>query len=153
MNKDWHRWVWLSLNENFRKFLIDETFKMPGVPNMKAGETADRYELRMLGPDYTPLSGSEWEITVLLNLAVVTALDPINPLKHQSRVGVGLTSLPKCIPIKKLGPFAGDNGLVIASFVIESDIKTSDLVPFDPVSQTTRSTLEATYVAHLDEGS
>lgn len=151
MNKNWHRWIWLSLDANFRKYLVDQIFKMPGVPNAKTPDVADRFELRMLGPDYNPLPSNEWSVTIVLNLAIVTALDPQNPIKHQGRIGLGLTSLPRCIPIKKLGPFAGDNSEMIASLQMKTDIKVSDLVPFDPVSQTTRTTLEATYVARLEE--
>lgn len=149
MNKDWHRWIWASLGVHFKTLLEAENLKMPGSPSTNIPDSANRFEVRTIGPDYEQMPGNEFDVTIVINLAIVTALDPSDITKHQARVGLGLTCFPFCIPVKKYGQYETDSKEYITAFQIQTEIKTTDLVPYDPVSNTTRSTIEATYLARF----
>lgn len=147
MNEHWVRWLWSSLGSHVRKALNDTVF-VQGEYNLAT--IAEGYKVRYLGPDFNYESGGSVNLTLKINISITSKQDPNDNTNHQKRIGKALTCFTKCIPVKRLGEFDMDDQRLVCGLLIQTPIMLTDLIPYDAVSKTSTSTIEATYMGQLE---
>lgn len=150
MNEHWERWIKCTVYHNFRSRLEDRYIWFDGEER-KPDEPPNRYEFKMLGPDYTPIPGNGWLIDFAINIQVITNKDPKEPFRHMNYVGKLQTLFPRCLLLHKYGNISDvDTKEQFASVAIEDRIRTTDFGLLDPTSKILRTTVEATYSGEVD---
>jgi hypothetical protein len=149
MNEHWERWVKSSIYNNFRLGLGEKYIWFEGEER-KVDEPPNRYEFKMLGPDYTPTPGDGWLIDLVINIQVITNKDPKEPFRHLNYVGKLQTLFPRCLSLYKFGNVADvDTKARFATVDLEGKIKTTDFGLLDPTSKILRTTVEAAYCGNV----
>lgn len=139
------KWILLSVFQHYKN-------KVTGLPLIIPSQetptdlSANRAELIFAGPDFDYIDGSTTRYTLRLNLLIITNKDPSNPTFHYSQLDKVSPFFSTCIPVHKYGNIPTiDDKTLFNNLVLESDIKITDIQPFDSVSRQQRSTLEGQY--------
>lgn len=150
MNSDLNRWLVNSVYKHFRENLKPDYCYIQGEIRPK-DEPVVRYEFRMIGPDWTE-NGSEYIISLTVNLVIRSDIRATGPNQHTLRVGKALPVF-SCIPINRYGHIPTDDQSRVGVLQRGAKLDTTHFDVIDPVANITLSTLEAEYVAHIRKGS
>lgn len=149
MNEQWVNWILLSIFDHFKNKVgvSDYPFFVPSQ-ELPPDIGANRFELVFLGPDFQAQPNEEYRTEIILNLAVITNKVPDSLTAHYAMIGKGMKFFTKCIPIYQYG--TGQNQAILPyPLELDSPIRTTDIMLFDPVSRQQRSTIEARYSGQL----
>lgn len=163
IDKNWQRWFMSSIYDHFKKGVLD-TKSNPIIKINFDGEDqqtttgkgkVDSLEFKHLGPDFNFISADEVDITVSINVMVVTYMDIDDPFRNMNNVGLAQSLFTPCLKIYKYGPYQDvDDKSFLTYLTTEPNIvKTTSFGTFDPVTRILRTTVEATYKGILQGAS
>jgi hypothetical protein len=161
-NKNWPRWMKASMY----KWFIDVIQKKNNVTcfiettehidkNGNYITKLDRWaEARFNGPITTPVTGSQFHHTVIINFLISTKLDQKNIYEHDATVGLVYEAYVNSIPVFKFGTGPDDDQSLLGCFQLEADNKNAIQVAhfgqLDVDVKLTQSIIEAHYNMWLD---
>ena len=137
------KWLILSLYKRFFTVLDGKSPVIATEPRVD-GESNDRYELQLAGPNFDRIANNLVKATIIVNISVVSEGDAENPHKHATRIQDAVDVFANCIPVYKLGPLVTDDASNIGGMELNSSITVMHY-GYDPVSLLNVSAVEAEY--------
>lgn len=153
VNPNWVVWTLASAFQHYKdKVLVGNdsnlTFLVPSQET-PINLDSDRSELIFAGPDFDIVDQENIRLGIRFNILVTTNKDMSNAFYHYNYLAKSLKFFTPCITIRKYGDSNFDQSQV-GTLNLDSDIKITDIRPFDPVSRQQISTIEAQYIGDLD---
>lgn len=105
INKNWSRWLILSLAKHF-KTKTSPTFFFVEGENQKTAQEENYIEFRLNGPNIRLMNGY-YKFDVVVNILVVAKQNKNTILPIHDSVGLVASAFEKAIPLYKLGPDTG----------------------------------------------
>lgn len=100
MNVNWPRWIKASIRRHIKTILGDCTLILEGQER-KDSEPLTRYELRIDGPDTDEVAEGEFELSIYINLLIMTERSNIQLYTHENSIGLAQSSLTLVIAVTK----------------------------------------------------
>lgn len=100
MNVNWPRWIKASIRRHIKTILGDCTLILEGQER-KDNEPLTRYELRIDGPDTDEVAEGEFELSIYINLLIMTERSNIQLYTHENSIGLAQSSLTLVIAVTK----------------------------------------------------
>jgi len=115
------------------------------------GTKQDSLEFKHLGPDFEFVSANECDVTITINILVVSYAEIRDPFRHLNNVGLAQSLFTPCIVVYKFGPYTDvdDSSYVTELTSDPNSVKTTNFGTYDPVTRVFRTTVEATYMGLL----
>jgi hypothetical protein len=148
--ENWIYWILLSSFDYFKTKVSSETTKLYiSAQETIPDQSVNRFELTFLGPDFLYLPNNETKAVIRFNLLTLSNKDPDDLMFHYKLLGKSLSFFDRCIPIYRYGK--NNDQSQFGQLQINTEIKITDILMFDPVSQQQRSTVEAEYSMVISE--
>lgn len=161
IDPNWYRWFMSSIYDHFKKGVIDPISQQPLIKinfdNEDQQTTAgrgktDSLEFKHMGPDFRFIAANECDVTITINIMVVTYMAISDPFRNMTNVGLAQSLFTPCIPIFKYGPNEDIDDRTQLTLIQTDDnnVKTTSFGTLDPTSRLLRTTVESTYKGILE---
>ena len=100
MNVNWPRWIKASIRRHVKTILGECTLILEGQER-KDSEPLTRYELRIDGPDIDEVADGEFELSIYINLLIMTERSNTQLYTHDNSIGLAQSSLSVAMSVFK----------------------------------------------------
>lgn len=112
MNVNWPRWIKASIRRHVKAILGECTLILEGQER-KDSEPLTRYELRIDGPDIDEVADGEFDLSIYINLLIMTERSNTQLYTHENSIGLAQSSLSVSIPVLKTDDDGGQIGCML----------------------------------------
>jgi hypothetical protein len=125
MDSNLQRWIKASVTDYFATFFDSSAFTVDGQIR-RPTQPADRFELKLNGPDISERTASEYELSYDIRLLIISVRSSTDICKMERLKGQAVPAFAKTIPIYKYGSSPSDDQTLVGCLILRSNLSIRD---------------------------